>query len=163
MITHQWAHALTLARERVTIPVIDEFFTVLLNIIKEECVQKPDVLGIILIKEVEASKAGEKGPPASGKMTSSLKPKSLNPGVVGGPMYGVNTGDMGTITRTYVPHINDARFGPRYIIIHVQRSTFSDPLSPRMREGHPYVLMMSRNSLRTICAVFLVDTLIPVI
>ena len=64
---------------------------------------------------------------------------------------------------TYVPHINEARFTPRYIIIQVQRSTFSEPLSPRTREGHPNCWIPSRNSVSTVFAVLLDDTLIPVI
>ena len=65
--------------------------------------------------------------------------------------------------RTYVPHINEARFGPRYKIIHVHKSTFSAPLSPRTRDGHPNSLMAWRNSLRTVWAVLLDETRIPVI
>lgn len=59
--------------------------------------------------------------------------------------------------------MNEARFGPRHIIIQVQRSTFSDPLSPRTLDGHPNSSMLSRNSLSTVFAVLLDDTLIPVI
>jgi hypothetical protein len=32
LITHQWAHTLTLTRQWVVVPVVDEFFTVLLNV-----------------------------------------------------------------------------------------------------------------------------------
>src|ERR1700679_894616 len=86
--------------------------------------------------------------------------KSLSIRVLWGELWEVNTkGYLDIYHATYVPHMNEARFGPRYIIIQVQRSTFSDPLSPRMRDGQPYVLIMSRNSLRTVCAVLLVDTL----
>lgn len=37
----------------------------------------------------------------------------------------------------YIPHINEAWLAPLYMIIHVHTSTFSDPRSPRTRDGHP--------------------------
>jgi hypothetical protein len=68
------------------VPVPLEFFTILLNVIEEEGMQKPDVVWVIPLKEVESFKAGEKGPPATGKMSPSLKPEPLNPGVMCRPV-----------------------------------------------------------------------------
>ena len=59
--------------------------------------------------------------------------------------------------------MNDARLGPLYIIIHVHTSTFSDPRSPRTRDGHPKAETAVRKSDRTVGAVLFVDTLNPVI
>ena len=77
---------MALSRQWVAIPIINKLLAVLLDIIKKESVQKPDVMGIVPLKEVETFKAGKEGPPASGKMSSSLKPKPFNPGIVSGPV-----------------------------------------------------------------------------
>ena len=58
----------------MAIPVLLEFITVVLNVIKKEGVQKPDVVWVIPVKEVEPLKTGKKGSPSSGKVTPSLKP-----------------------------------------------------------------------------------------
>ena len=61
--------------------------SVVLNIIKEKGVQKPNVMGVIPIKEVKLLKTVEKGPPTLGKVSSTFKPQPFDPGVVGGPNY----------------------------------------------------------------------------
>jgi hypothetical protein len=64
---------------------------------------------------------------------------------------------------THIPHMNEARLGPLYIIIQVDTSIFSDPRSPRTRDGHPNAAVASRKSASTVWAVLHVDTFIPVI
>ena len=84
--TYQWAHILAFSGEWMAIPVLGEFVTVVLNIFKKEGVQKPDVVWVIPVEEVEPLKAGEKGPPASGEVPTTLKPQPLDPGIVRRPI-----------------------------------------------------------------------------
>lgn len=84
--TYQWAHILALSRQWMVIPVLSEFITIMLNVLKKEGMQKPDVVWIIPVKKVELFKASKKGPPASSKVTSTLKPQPLNPGVMCRPV-----------------------------------------------------------------------------
>lgn len=146
----------------MVIPVCLEFCAIVLNVFQKEGMKKPDVVGVISIEGVEPLETGEEGPPATGKVATNFAPEPLNPGVTR------RTANMGLFFNwefesagTYVPHMNEPRFGPRYIIIHVHRSMFSDPLSPRTRYGHPNSLMESRKRLRTVCAVLRVDTRMP--
>jgi hypothetical protein len=62
----------------------------------------------------------------------------------------INEPGLGDSWKTHDPHMNDARFAPRYRIIQIERFIFSPPLSPRTREGHPYLLIASKNSWRTV-------------
>ena len=48
------------------------------------------MVGIAAIKGVESLKAGEESPPASCKVSASLKPQALDSSVVCGPAYVVN-------------------------------------------------------------------------
>ena len=86
IIAHQWAHILALSREWVAIPVMAKFIAITLNVFKEECMQKPNVMWVVFIKEVKPPKAGEKGSPASGKVAASFEPHSLDSGVVCRPI-----------------------------------------------------------------------------
>ena len=140
-----------------------EFITIVLNVLKREGMQKPDVMWIISVKEVEPFKVSEKCPPSLRKMPPTLKPQPLNPGVMCGPVGCEHICICLAVNQTHIPHINEAWFGPWYMIIHVHKSTFSDPLSPWTQYGHPNTLMMLRNSLRTVCVVLLDDNRIPVI
>jgi len=47
--------------------------------------------GVIPIEVVKPLKAGEEGPPATGKVAANFKPQPLNPGVICGA---VDTGDL---------------------------------------------------------------------
>ena len=115
-----------------------------------------NVMWIISVQKVELLKLVEKGPPTPSKMP-------FNPGFMSGPIHHEYDHKCLAVAWTYILHINDAWFGPLNIIIQVHRSTFSNPLSPRTRYGHPNSLMVTRNSLRTVSAVLLADVLIPVI
>jgi hypothetical protein len=75
----------------VAVPISLEFCAVILNIIKEEGVKEPNVMGVIPIEVVKPLKVGEEGPPATGKVAANFKPQPLNPGVICGA---VDTGDL---------------------------------------------------------------------
>jgi hypothetical protein len=133
--TYHWAHVRPLSRYGVVVPVLDELLAVMLYILEEEGMKEPDVVGILPIKAMKPFKAGKEGPPATGEVAANLKPHPLDPGIICRAVcirlpFNLQKCLWGV---TYVPHMNEARFGPRYIIIHVHRSTFSDPLSPLTR------------------------------
>jgi hypothetical protein len=69
----------------MVVPVLLEFITVMLNVFKKEGMQKPDVVWVIFVQEVESFKACEKCSPPPSKMPPTLKPQPLNPGVTCGP------------------------------------------------------------------------------
>jgi len=48
--------------------------------------QQPEVVRIITLKKVETFQAGKKCSPASGEVTTTLKPEPLNPSIVGRPV-----------------------------------------------------------------------------
>ena len=52
--------------------------------------QQPEVVGIAAIKRVKPLEAGKEGPPASCKVSATLKPQALNSSVVCGPANAVN-------------------------------------------------------------------------
>lgn len=58
----------------MAVPVLLESITIILNVLEEEGMQKPYVVWIIPLKEVESFKASEKGSPAPGKVPPSFKP-----------------------------------------------------------------------------------------
>jgi hypothetical protein len=58
----------------MVVPVLPEFVTILLNVIKKEGVQKPDMVRVFPIEKVEPLKTGKEGPPAPGKVAPSLEP-----------------------------------------------------------------------------------------
>jgi len=68
----------------MTIPLLLEFITIVLNVLKKEGMQKPNVVWIISVKEVEPFEASEKSSPAPSKVAPALKPEPLNPGIIGG-------------------------------------------------------------------------------
>ena len=49
------------------------------------------MMGVVSIEAVKPLKAGEEGPPATGKVAANFKPQPLNPGVICGT---VDTGDL---------------------------------------------------------------------
>ena len=81
---HHWAHILSLSGYGVAVPMLLEFHTVTLNIIKEENMKEPDVASIFPIERVKPFKAGEEGPPATGKVAASFKPHPLNASIICG-------------------------------------------------------------------------------
>ena len=56
----------------------------------------------------------------------------------------------------YLPHKNDPRLGPRFIIMYAETRTFSPPRSPQTRNGVPYIAMADKKSSRTVVARLLV-------
>lgn len=82
--THQWAHIAPLSRYGVAVPVPLELRAISLNIVKEKGVKQPNVVGVIPIQAMKPLKAGEEGPPATGKVAPTLKPQPLNSSIVCG-------------------------------------------------------------------------------
>lgn len=82
VVLYQWNHILPLSRQWVAIPALGKFITVILNILEEEGVQKPYMLWVISFQEVKALQSGKKRPPATGKVSTALKPQPFNPGVM---------------------------------------------------------------------------------
>ena len=82
--THQWAHIVPLSRYGVAVPILLEFRAIILNIIEEEGVKEPNVVGVVPFEAVKPPEAGEEGPPATGKVAAIFKPQPLNPGVTCG-------------------------------------------------------------------------------
>jgi len=112
------------------------------------------VVRIVTIEEMESLKASKESSPASGEVPTGFKPEAFYTSVVGRPAN--VTYKIGVLqhddeqNKTYVPHMNEARLAPLYMIIHVHTSTFSDPRSPRTRDGHPKVVMALRKSDSTV-------------
>jgi hypothetical protein len=146
----------------MVVPVSLKPITVLLNVLEEQRMQKPDVVRVFSLQEMEALQSGEKSPPTTCKVPAALQPESLYSGIVRGAEIPLGCCMLARKRKTYVPHINDARLGPRYMIIHVHSSTFSDPLSPRTLEGQPNSSTPWKNILSTCCPVFFDDACIAV-
>jgi hypothetical protein len=70
----------------MTVPLLAEFFAILLNVLEEKGMQEPNVVWVIPIKEVEPFEAMEEGSPTPGKVSSSFKPQPLNSCVVSRPV-----------------------------------------------------------------------------
>jgi hypothetical protein len=75
----------------VAVPISLEFRAVALNIVEEEGVEEPNVMGVVPIEVVKPLKAGEEGPPATGKVAATFKPQPLNSCVICGT---VDAGDI---------------------------------------------------------------------
>jgi hypothetical protein len=82
MNTHQRGHILALSRYWVVVPLALKFSAVMLDFVKEQCVQQPEVVWVVSVKKVKPFQACEKCSPAPGKMASTLKPQPLNSGVM---------------------------------------------------------------------------------
>ena len=82
--THHWSHILPLSRYGVVVPILLELHAVVLDVIKEEGMKEPDVMGILPIKGVKPFKAGKEGPPAAGKVAANFKPQPLDSSVICG-------------------------------------------------------------------------------
>jgi len=81
---HLWGPIPPLSRYGVPVLMLLEFHAVALNIIKEEGVKKPNVIGIVSIKGVKSFKAGKEGPPATSEVAAGFTPHPLNPSIVCG-------------------------------------------------------------------------------
>jgi len=57
---------------------------------------------------------------------------------------------------TYIPHMKLALLGPRAIIMKIDTSLFSPPLSPHTRDSSPYLLTARRNVSNTVEELLLV-------
>jgi hypothetical protein len=82
VVIYQWAHVLPLSRQWVAIPALGKFITVMLNIVEEEGVQKPYMLWVVPLQEMEALQTGKECPPATGKVSATLQPQPFDPSVV---------------------------------------------------------------------------------
>lgn len=99
----------------------------------------------------------KKRTPSTTEIPANFYPQPFDTCIVGGADEGLSAViNKRRIDITYLPHKNDPRSGPRFIIIYAEISTFSPPWSPRTRDGVPYILVADRNSSRTVPARLLV-------
>jgi hypothetical protein len=84
--TYHRAHILTLSRYWMAIPVIFEIITVLLNIFKKKCIQRPKMLWVISVKEMRLFEASKKSSSALCKVLATFKPQPLNSSIMCRPV-----------------------------------------------------------------------------
>ena len=67
----------------MAIPLLQKCLTIIVNIIKEKCVQQPKVWQVLGIEHMHPFESSEKCPLASGKLWANLDPQMLNMTVLG--------------------------------------------------------------------------------
>lgn len=68
----------------MVVPIPLEFRAIVLDIVEEEGVKEPNLVGLVPFEVVKPLKAGKEGPPPTGKVAAIFKPQPLNPGVMNG-------------------------------------------------------------------------------